>query len=165
MPNGLKLFIHNGGEFHLKTGYVCTFAKPSDIEDWMRLVDIIKDDFPGLVMEDYLQTLIKNINRQSAICVKHKETIVGILIYSLKKKTLSCMAVHPEHRQIGIATAMIEKMITMFPENSEIWVTTFREDDPKGDAPRALYKKMGFVEDELVMEFGYPNQKLLLLRH
>ncbi len=145
----------------MKTGYTCTFAEQSDVEEWIRLVDIVKDNFPGLVMQDYCQTLVKNINRQSAICVKHKETIVGILIYSLKQKTLSCMAVHPGHRKMGIATAMIEKMITMFPKNSEIWVTTFREDDPKGYAPRALYKKMGFVEDELVMEFGYPNQKFI----
>lgn len=145
----------------MKIGYICTFAEQSDVEDWIRLVDVVKDDFPGLVMQDYRQTLIKSINRQSAICVKHKKAIVGILFYSLKQKILSCMAVHPDHRQMGIATAMIEKMITMFLENSEIWVTTFREDDPKGDAPRALYKKMGFVEDELVMEFGYPNQKFI----
>lgn len=148
----------------MKTGYICMFAELGDVEDWMQLVDSVKDSFPGLVVEDYRQTLIKNINRQSAICVKHKDRIVGILLYSLNQKTLSCMAVHLEHRQMGIATAMVEKMITRFPENLEIWVTTYREGDPKGDAPRALYKKLGFVEDELVMEFGYPSQRFVLRR-
>ena len=27
---------------------------------------------------------------------------------------------------------------------------------------QALYKKFGFVEDELIEEFGYPNQKFVL---
>lgn len=58
--------------------------------------------------------------------------------------------------------AIIAKMLAMFPAGSEIWVTTFREGDPRGDAPRALYKKLGFAEDELVMEFGYPSQKFVL---
>jgi hypothetical protein len=32
----------------------------------------------------------------------------------------------------------------------------------RGIAPRVLYKKFGFVEDELIEEFGYPNQRLIL---
>lgn len=39
---------------------------------------------------------------------------------------------------------------------------TFRENDVKGIAPRKLYKKFGFEEDELVEEFGYPNQRFVL---
>ena len=44
----------------------------------------------------------------------------------------------------------------------DITVSTFRENDSKGAAPRALYKKFGFAEDELIEEFGYPNQKFVL---
>lgn len=44
----------------------------------------------------------------------------------------------------------------------DISVSTFREDDEKGIAPRALYKKFGFKEDELIEEFGYPNQRFVL---
>lgn len=74
------------------------------------------------------------------------------------------MAVHPSHRRKGIASAMIEKMLSLFPNEVDITVTTFREDDIKGIAPRALYKKYGFEEDELVTEFDYPNQKFVLHR-
>ncbi len=31
-----------------------------------------------------------------------------------------------------------------------------------GLAPRALYEKYGFVADELIEEFDYPNQKYVL---
>lgn len=34
--------------------------------------------------------------------------------------------------------------------------------DVKGIAPRKLYKKFGFEEDELIEEFGYPNQRFVL---
>ena len=74
------------------------------------------------------------------------------------------MAVNPNHRRKGIASAMIEKMISLFPDNLDISVTTFRENDIKGIAPRPLYKKYGFEEDELVIEFEYPEQKFILHR-
>lgn len=32
----------------------------------------------------------------------------------------------------------------------------------EGRAPRRLYKSFGFVEGELIEEFGYPNQQFIL---
>jgi hypothetical protein len=39
---------------------------------------------------------------------------------------------------------------------------TFRENDDKGIAPRALYSKFGFQEGELTEEIVYPNQVFVL---
>jgi len=36
--------------------------------------------------------------------------------------------------------------------------------DKKGIAPRALYEKYGFEEDELVTEFNYPLHRFILNR-
>ncbi len=148
----------------MDNGYKIAVAQKHDISDWMKLVKIVKDNFPGLVIDQYRETLNKNIDRQSAICVRHQNEIVGILLFSIEQQCLSCMAIHPDHRKKGLASALIGKMISLFPKDSEIWVTTFRKNDPNGDAPRALYKKLGFVEDELVIEFGYPCQKFVLKR-
>ena len=41
-------------------------------------------------------------------------------------------------------------------------MSTFRENDVKGIAPRKLYKKFGFEEGELIEEFEYPNQRVVL---
>lgn len=41
-------------------------------------------------------------------------------------------------------------------------MSTFRENDVKGIAPRKLYKKFGFEEGELIEEFEYPNQRFVL---
>jgi len=50
----------------LNDEYTLYFATYADIDDWMRLVEVVADDFPGLDMEDYRKTLIKNVLRQSA---------------------------------------------------------------------------------------------------
>jgi ribosomal protein S18 acetylase RimI-like enzyme len=148
--------------------YSLCYAEIQDINSWIEMVEIVRNNFPGLEttekMEGYRQTVIKNIKRKTAFCVKYDSEIVGIMIFSYNSQCLSCMAVHPNHRRKGIASAMIEKMISLFPGDKNISVTTFREDDEKGIAPRALYKKYGFKEDEFVIEFDYPEQKFILHR-
>lgn len=133
-----------------------------DIASWMALVELVRDNFPGLetqeAIEQYEKTLIKNVSRNTAICVTLEEKVVGVLIYSINSKCISCMAVHPEYRRHGIASMLVEEMINSFPEGTKISVSTFREGDPLGSAPRALYKKFGFLEGELTIEFGHPNQ-------
>lgn len=57
---------------------------------------------------------------------------------------------------------LLEAALEQLDRTKEITVSTFREEDEKGVAPRALYKKLGFIEDELIEEFGYPNQKFVL---
>ena len=49
---------------------------------------------------------------------------------------LCCMAVHPNYRKYGIATKMIDLMLTKLPDNCDVVVTTFREEDEKGIAPQ-----------------------------
>lgn len=152
----------------LNEGYLLDYAEIQDMDSWIEMVKIVRNNFPGLEtsekMEEYRQTVIKNIKRNTAICMKYEAGIVGILLFSYNSKCLSCMAVHPNHRRNGIGTAMIEKMISLFPDNMNISVTTFRKDDIKGIAPRQLYKKYGFKEDELVTEFDYPLQKFILYK-
>jgi len=150
----------------LNKEYSLCFAEMNDIEPWIKMIYIVRDNFPGLEtsekMYGYRQTVIKNIKRKTALCVKYEGDIVGIMIFSYNSKCLSCMAVHPNHRRKGIASAMIEKMLSLFPNNTDITVTTFRADDIKGIAPRLLYKKYGFAEGEFATEFDYHLQKFIL---
>jgi ribosomal protein S18 acetylase RimI-like enzyme len=78
---------------------------------------------------------------------------------------LGCMAVHPDYRRSGIASELIQLMLNNLDKERDAVVTTFREGDEKGIAPRTLYKKLGFVEDELCEEFGYPQQKFIFHRY
>ncbi|WP_054939920.1 hypothetical protein [Paenibacillus ihuae] len=77
----------------------------------MGLIDLVRTNFPGLdtseLLEGYRQTVIKNINRRSAICAVNAGEVVGF-------------------------------MLSLFPEDAEISVTTRRAEDEKGAAPRPL---------------------------
>ena len=152
----------------ISSDYIVSFAESEDIESWMKMVNEIQDNFPGLetekALEAYKATVLKNMRKKTALCVKKDQEVVGLLLFSYDAQCLSCMAVHPKHRRNGIAYAMVEKMIDLFPDHLDIWVTTFREDDILGKAPRALYKKFGFEARELIVEFGYPSQKFVLQR-
>jgi ribosomal protein S18 acetylase RimI-like enzyme len=152
----------------LNEKYLLCYAEMHDIDSWIKMIEIVRDNFPGLEttekMDGYRETVIKNIKRKTALCVKYDNAIVGAMIFSYHSQCLSCMAVHPNYRRKGIASAMIEKMISLFPDNMDISVTTFRKNDIKGIAPRTLYKKYGFEESELVIELEYPEQKFILHR-
>ena len=128
------------------------------------MVEIIRDNFPGLEtqekLDDYRKTVEKNIDRRTAICALFGNMVIGILLFSEKHNMLSCMAVHPEFRRKHIAERMVNKMLKRLDHNRPVVVETFREEDEKGEAPRAFYKKMGFEEGELCWtEEGYPIQK------
>jgi len=134
----------------------------------MELVTLVRYNFPGLESDEELEkhrkAVLKNIERNTAICVRKDAIVVGVLIFSLKQSGISCMAVHPEHRRNGIATAMIKQMLSVLPPDKDVWVTTFREGDDKAIEPRAFYKKLGFIEDKLEIVHNYPNQKFILHR-
>lgn len=152
------------GKGKIRNYYNIVNAEKNDVFKWMQLVNIVKDDFPGLNKEEYEKILLSNIEEKTALCVKSEEDIVGVVLFSLKEGTLSFLAVHPQYRGIGIASALVKNMIAKFPENSDIWVTTYRDGDVKGKAARILYEKCGFTADELTEEFGYPCQKFVLHR-
>lgn len=142
------------------------FGNCEDIDAWMNLIKKVSWNFPGLeteeAIEEHKNTVLKFINRKTAICANENNQIVGVLLFSQKYNMLCCMAVDSDYRRKSIATKMLSLMITIADTSKDIVVSTFREGDPKGVAPRAFYKKMGFVEDELIEEFGYPNQKFIL---
>lgn len=104
------------------------------------------------------------MNKKQALCVKSQGTIIGVLLFSRNKNMICCLAVDPEHRREYIASILLRKALNELDARREIMVSTFRENDKKGIAARALYRKFGFQEGKLTEEFGYPNQ-LFVLHH
>lgn len=142
------------------------YGKSTDIESWMKLVKKVSWNFPGLETEDKIeehrQTILRFMSDKQAICMKDENEIVGVMLFSKKYNMICCLAVDPEYRRKGIASALLSAAITELDRTKDITVSTFRMNDQKGDAPRALYTKHGFVEDKLIEEFGYPSQLFIL---
>ena len=142
------------------------FGDSSMIDSWMRLVRKVSWNFPGLEteesMEEHRQTVLKFMNRKQALCVRNGKTVAGVLLFSRSRNMICCLAVDPEHRKQGLASVLLKKALDELDRSREITVSTFRENDDKGTAPRTLYKKFGFKEGEMTEEFGYPNQVFIL---
>lgn len=142
------------------------FANENDIDSWMKLVREVRWNFPGLETEESLiehrQTVLKFIKSDEAICIKDEAKIAAVLLFSKEHNMICFLAVLPEYRKKGYASELMKTALENLDRIKEISVSTFREDDEKGTAPRALYKKFGFIEGELMEEFGYPNQKFIL---
>lgn len=137
-----------------------------DIESWMELVSAVSWNFPGLetqeALEDHRKTVLRFMGEKRALCVKDSDKVIGVLLLSRKHNMICCLAVDPAYRRKGIASALLEKSLSELDRSRDITVTTFRENDEKGVAPRALYKRFGFTEGKLLVEFGYPVQEFVL---
>lgn len=142
------------------------YGVPEDIENWMRLADQIRWNFPGLEtqekLDEYKATVLKFMGKRQAICVKVDDEIAGVMLFSRSRNMICCLGVSHDYRRRGIATMLMDEALRNLDRTREISVCTFRANDEKGLAPRALYEKYGFVEDALVEAMGYPNQEYIL---
>lgn len=138
----------------------------ADIGSWMALVERVAWNFPGLetaeALAEHRDTVLHFMNEGRALCVKENGTVVGVLLFSTKHNMICCLAVAPEKRRKGIASALLREALARLDRSREITVTTFREDDERGQAPRALYQHFGFLPGRLDTEFGSPVQEFVL---
>ena len=142
------------------------FGEAADIAAWMELVRLVRWNFPGLEteasMDEHEQTVLRFMEKKQALCVKDQGAIIGVLLFSRKRNMICCLAVHPERRKQGVGSLLLEKALAELDRTQAITVSTFRANDAKGTAPRALYQKFGFKEAEWTEEFGYPLQQFVL---
>lgn len=142
------------------------FGRSNDIDEWMKLVEEISWNFPGLETKEKIdghrETVLRFIGKEQALCVKDDLKVIGVLLFSRGHNMICCLGVSPQYRRCGIASMLLGKALEQLDRTKDITVSTFREEDEKGTAPRALYKKFGFIEGELIEEFGYPNQTFVL---
>ena len=146
--------------------YTVVEGKQQDIDSWMELVKSVRWNFPGLetenALEEHRNTVLKFMNQKRAICVKDERKIIGVLLFSTKYNMICCLAVSSDYRNRGIGSRLLACALEKLDRTQPITVSTFREEDEKGTAPRALYRKFGFVPEDLIEEFGYPNQRFVL---
>lgn len=142
------------------------YGVPEDIENWMSLVTRLRWNFPGLEtrerLDEHRAVVLRFMGKRQAICVKEANEIAGVMLFSRGHNMICCLAVSPEYRRRGAASMLMEEALKNLDRTREISVSTFRAGDEKAPAPRALYEKYGFIEDALIEEMNYPNQKYVL---
>ena len=78
-------------------------ANECDIDDWMNFVCKVKDSFPGLetkaALDGHRETVLDFIYKESAICARIEDKIIGALLFSKDNNMLCFLAVDPEYRR------------------------------------------------------------------
>ena len=138
------------------------FATSEDIPKWMELVYLVIDGFPHLDEKQYLEQLQIYIQNKRALILKDAETAIGIMAFHEMTGSIDFFGVHPQYRKRGIEKAFCEKALYELTHSTQISVTTFREGDKADTGYREIWKRLGFVEAELLVEFGYPTQRFIL---
>jgi ribosomal protein S18 acetylase RimI-like enzyme len=146
----------------IRLGSIC------DIDNWMELVEKVKDNFPGLetkeAMAEHKDTVLSFLNKESAICAVIDNKIVGTLLFSKDNNMLCFLAVDVEYRRQHIAEKMVSYMLKFMDSKKDVVLTTYRAGIPEGIPARDFYKQLGFVEGKLTEEFGSPVQEFILKR-
>lgn len=140
------------------------FAKEEDIPLWMDLVLLVIDGFPYLEEDEHLTTLKRYIANKGAILMTDNSIPIGGMMINYGTGSIDFLAVHPLYRNQGISQDLLNVALTELLENKEISITTFREGDKADTGYRKALKELGFAEAELLTEFGYPTQKMILRR-
>ncbi|MCI8477399.1 MAG: GNAT family N-acetyltransferase [Oscillospiraceae bacterium] len=139
-----------------------SYAAPADIPDWMNFIALVIDGFPYLDKSSHLEQVKRHIQHQQALIVRDGATIIGAAACSYQTGRIDFLAVHPQYRHYGIAKAFLDFMMCNLFMGREVSITTFRAGDKADTGQREAYKSLGFAESELLTEFGYPTQRLVL---
>lgn len=91
------------------------YASEADIDAWMDLVALVRDAFPGLSLGEYRGNLRKAIAERRALCAKDARGLLGVLVLSDQHKGIGFLAVHPEARGRGVASALVRMMLDVLP--------------------------------------------------
>ncbi len=140
------------------------FAKEEDIPLWMDLVHLAIDGFPCLEEDEHLTVLKRYIANKGALLITEVGISIGGMMINHETGSIDFLAVHPLYRKQGISRDFLNVALTELLKNKEISITTFREGDKADTGYRKALKELGFAEAELLTEFGYPTQKLVLFR-
>lgn len=138
------------------------FAAPSDVPDWLELVNFTIDGFPHLNEADYAKVLQQCITEKRALILRDDDMAIGVMMFSADTGSIDFLAVHPQYRNLGIAKIFLDKLMDELLCGKEISITTFREGDKADTGYREELHRLGFAERELLIEFSYPTQRLAL---
>ncbi|MFX4263694.1 GNAT family N-acetyltransferase [Pelotomaculum propionicicum] len=140
------------------------FAGEADIPLWMDLVRLAIDGFPCLEEEQHLTVLKRYIANKGVLLITEGGISIGGMMINYKTGSIDFLAVHPLYRKQGISRDFLHAALTELLKNKEISITTFREGDKADTGYRKALKELGFAEEELLTEFGYPTQRMVLPR-
>jgi AraC-like DNA-binding protein len=140
------------------------FAKAADIPGWLDLVRLAIDGFPHLEEAEHVTALKRYIAGNGALLMTEGDLCIGAMMINYETGSIDFLAVHPLYRKQGVSRDFLNVAFSELLQNKAISITTFREGDKADTGYRKALKELGFAEAELLTEFGYPTQRMVLPR-
>ncbi len=137
-------------------------AQTADIPAWLDLVNLTVDGYPCLKKTEYLTKLQQYINSQQALVLQIGQTAIGAMTFSVATDSIDFLAIHPQYRNLGLTQLFIAKLSQELQPGHALSLTTYRAGDKADTGWRNEYRRLGFQEAELLVEFGYPTQRFKL---
>ena len=127
-------------------------ATRADIPSWLELASQVEFLFGPMVDQpDFQNALRKNIDRESAYCIREQDRsagapLMGGLFLSSRPPEyhIRWLSVAEQWRRRGIGTVLLEHVFDLIKLPAELFVATFGADNLEGQPARQFYKKMGF---------------------
>ena len=139
------------------------FATLADVDDWMELVRLSIDGYPCLNETQYMEHLHQYISDRQALILCDGHMAIGVMGFLATTGNIDFLAIHPQYRHLGITRLFLHKLADQILYDKEIQVTTYRESDKADNGYREEYRRLGFTQRELLVEYGYPTQRFVLL--
>lgn len=133
-----------------------------DLPKWMALARIAVDGFPNLQEDAYLEIVRRRIRLGQALILEDQDIAVGAMLFTPPTGSIDFLGIHPQYRRAGIAEAFLRRALCGLMQGSILSTTTFRRGDKADPGFRSLLESLGFAEAELLTEFGYPTQRMIL---
>ena len=130
----------------------------------LELVSLTIDGYPCLNKAEYVKNLHKYIADKKALILRDEGMAIGVMGFSYDTGNIDFMAVHPQYRKMGITKLFLDKLVDELFYSKEITLTTYRAGDKADTGYRDEYYRLGFAERELLVEYGYPTQRFVLLQ-
>ncbi|WNQ12344.1 GNAT family N-acetyltransferase [Paenibacillus aurantius] len=132
-------------------------ATKDDLTSWLELASEVEYLFGPMISDrKFLQALEKNINQQSAFCIREQDgmpgtRLLGGILFSSSNAPIykiGWLSVSSKARNTGVASKLLRHVLELVMAPAEVLVTTFGDDIPDGQPARNLYLKFGFVPQE-----------------
>lgn len=135
-------------------------ANIEDVSAWMALMRLVVDGYPGMEEATYLLKLVASIHAGRALVLYEGKTLVAALAFSESPAMIDFFGVHPAWRRLGVEKLFLQALAEVYLPHQAISMTTYRSNDKADTGQRAMLLALGFRERELLIEYGYPTQRM-----
>lgn len=140
-------------------------SKKSDFDAWISLAREFEPLFGPMADEIVFQeALRKAISSNSAFCIysglkEINQHLIGGVLISREMNEVAWLTVSQKYRGKGYGRSLIEFALSKLNQKESIFVQTFDDSVPEGQAARNLYSSFGFrdIKDGGVNPAGVPT--------